>query len=222
VTSRRIATRLKTKSCPFAVEPFNPRMKSRPIKKMAKPVGGDSRQWDTIFSCGPIAPLVGRRARIVRARLDTYRPSPCASGEWTDGAFPVLDPRAFIAQLKPSTNENSRTTRSTDGSSAKTTWKWGTRARQIGRQNTPAQETAPAALQLTAYRDEKTASAPAKRPSQVRSAFRSPGVGLLVGFQAAIVRVLPQGFHDPRRPCPAKICDFSTPWLSRSRSWSAR
>jgi putative ATP-dependent endonuclease of the OLD family len=23
-----------------------------------------------------------------------------------------------------------------------------------------------------------------------------------VGFQAAIVRVLPQGFHDPRRPCP--------------------
>jgi hypothetical protein len=61
-----------------------------------------------------------------------------------------------------------------------------------------------------------TASAPAKRPSQVRSAFRFPGVGLLAGFQAAIVRVLPQGFHDPRRPCPGEICDFSTPWLSRS------
>jgi hypothetical protein len=41
-----------------------------------------------------------------------------------------------------------------------------TRARQIGRQNTPAQETAPAALQLTAYRDERP---PRLRPrGQVR------------------------------------------------------
>jgi hypothetical protein len=40
--------------------------------------------------------LVGRRARIVTARLDTYRPSPCASGEGTDGAFPVLDPQGLL------------------------------------------------------------------------------------------------------------------------------
>jgi hypothetical protein len=101
-----------------------------------------------------LVPLVGRRARIAAARLDTYRPSPWPSGEWTDGAFPRPRSRAFIAKLKPSTNENSRTTRGTDGSSVKATWKWGTRARQIGRQNAPAQETAPAALQLTAYRNE--------------------------------------------------------------------
>jgi hypothetical protein len=31
----------------------------------------------TILSCRPIARLVGRRARIDPARLDTYRPSPC-------------------------------------------------------------------------------------------------------------------------------------------------
>jgi Family of unknown function (DUF5939)/Adenylate and Guanylate cyclase catalytic domain len=49
------------------------------------------------------------------------------------------------------------------------------------------------------------------------SAFRSPGVGLLVGLQAAIVRVLPQGFHDRGGLVQAKMCDFSTPWLSRSR-----
>jgi hypothetical protein len=55
-------------------------------------------------------------------------------------AFLVLDPRAFIAQLKPSTNENSRTTRGTDGSSVKTTWKWGTRAREIGRKLTDIAE----------------------------------------------------------------------------------
>src|SRR5580704_15790017 len=54
-------------------------------------------------------------------------------------------------------------------------------------------------------------SAPAKRPSQVRSAFRSPGVELLVGFQAAIVRVLPQGIHDPRRPCPGENMRFFNP-----------
>jgi hypothetical protein len=44
----------------------------------------------TILDCGSIAPLVGRRARIVTARLDTYGPS------WTDSAFPVLDPRGFL------------------------------------------------------------------------------------------------------------------------------
>jgi hypothetical protein len=38
-----------------------------------------------------------------------------------------------------------------------------------------------------------------------------------VGFQAAIVRVLPQGFRDTGGLVQAKICDFSTPWLSRSR-----
>jgi hypothetical protein len=44
----------------------------------------------------------------------------------------------------------------------------GTRARQIGRQTTPAQETAPAAFQLTAYRDERP---PRLRPrGQVRFA----------------------------------------------------
>jgi hypothetical protein len=43
-----------------------------------------------------------------------------------------------------------------------------TRTRQIGRQTTPAQETAPAALQLTAYRDERP---PRLRPrGQVRFA----------------------------------------------------
>jgi hypothetical protein len=58
--------------------------------------------------------------------------------------------------------------RGTDSSSVEATWKWGTRARQIGRQNTPAQETAPAALQLTAYRDERP---PRLRPrGQVRFA----------------------------------------------------
>jgi hypothetical protein len=50
----------------------------------------------TILGCGSIALLVGRRARIVTARLDTYRPSPCASGEGTDGAFPVLDPQGLF------------------------------------------------------------------------------------------------------------------------------
>jgi hypothetical protein len=32
-----------------------------------------------------------------------------------------------------------------------------------------------------------------------------------VGFQAAIVRVLPQGFHDPRRPCPGENMRFFNP-----------
>src|SRR5580700_844408 len=58
---------------------------------------------------------------------------------------------------------------------------------------------------------DQLASAPAKRPSQVRSTFRSPGVGLLVGFQAAIVRVLSQGIHDPRRPCPGENMRFFNP-----------
>jgi hypothetical protein len=35
----------------------------------------------TIFSCGPIAPLVVRRARTVAAQLDIYRPSPWPFGE---------------------------------------------------------------------------------------------------------------------------------------------
>ena len=35
----------------------------------------------TIVSCGPTAPLVVRRARIVAAQLDIYRPSPWPSGE---------------------------------------------------------------------------------------------------------------------------------------------
>jgi hypothetical protein len=34
-----------------------------------------------------------------------------------------------------------------------------------------------------------------QRPSQVRSAFRSPGAGLPVGFQGTIVRVLPNARH---------------------------
>src|SRR5580658_2550410 len=38
-----------------------------------------------------------------------------------------------------------------------------------------------------------------------------PGLGLLVGFQAAIVRVLPQGFPDPRRPCPGENMRFFNP-----------
>jgi hypothetical protein len=80
-----------------AHEPFNPRMKFQPIKNRIRPSGGDSGKWNTIFSCGPIAPLAGRRARIVAARLDTCRPSPCASGEGTDGAFSVLDPRGFYS-----------------------------------------------------------------------------------------------------------------------------
>jgi hypothetical protein len=38
-----------------------------------------------------------------------------------------------------------------------------------------------------------------------------PGLGLLVGFQAAIVRVLPQGFHDLRRPCEGENMRFFNP-----------
>jgi hypothetical protein len=40
----------------------------------------------TILSCGPIARLVGRRARIVAAPLDTYRPLPCLRGEDGSGS----------------------------------------------------------------------------------------------------------------------------------------
>jgi hypothetical protein len=55
----------------------NPRMKSRPIKKRP-PRGGEVRDGSVaILSCRSIARLVGRRARINAARLDTYRPSPC-------------------------------------------------------------------------------------------------------------------------------------------------
>src|SRR5271165_1276114 len=104
------------------------------------------------------------------------------SGEWTDGAFPVLDPGAFIAQLKPSTNVNSRTTRGTDGSSVKATWKWGTRARQIGRQNTPAQETAPAAALcgLHEHRVKRFAvgPVPAHRVHYGFREHRAKGIGL--------------------------------------------
>jgi hypothetical protein len=32
-----------------------------------------------------------------------------------------------------------------------------------------------------------------------------------VGFQAAIVRVLPQGLHDPRRHCPGENMRFFNP-----------
>jgi hypothetical protein len=32
-----------------------------------------------------------------------------------------------------------------------------------------------------------------------------------VGFQAAIVKVLPQGFHDTRRPCPGENMRFFNP-----------
>jgi len=65
------------------------------IKNCITTVG---RGDDTIFSCGSsIAPLLGRRARIVAARLDIYSPSPCPRREWTDGAFPVLDPRGFYS-----------------------------------------------------------------------------------------------------------------------------
>jgi hypothetical protein len=32
-----------------------------------------------------------------------------------------------------------------------------------------------------------------------------------VGFQAAIVRVLPQGFHDLRRPCEGENMRFFNP-----------
>jgi hypothetical protein len=32
-----------------------------------------------------------------------------------------------------------------------------------------------------------------------------------VGFQAAIVRVLPQAFHDPQRPCPGENMRFFNP-----------
>jgi hypothetical protein len=46
----------------------------------------------TILSCGPIAPLVGRRARIVAARLDTYRPSPCPPASGRTALFPSLTP----------------------------------------------------------------------------------------------------------------------------------
>src|ERR1700693_4550609 len=55
--------------------------------------GGDA----AILSCGSIAPLVGRRARIVAARLDIYRPRHALRREWTDGAFPVLDPTGFYS-----------------------------------------------------------------------------------------------------------------------------
>jgi len=55
----------------------------------------------TILSCG-IAPLVGRHARIVTARLDTYRPSPCPPAR-VDGTalFPSSTPGAFIAHQAP-------------------------------------------------------------------------------------------------------------------------
>jgi hypothetical protein len=53
------------------------------------------------------------------------------------------------------------------------------------------------------------AVAPAQRPSQVRRAFRSPGAGLLVGFQGAIVRVLLQLLLRPRRLIRAIICELS-------------
>jgi hypothetical protein len=41
---------------------------------------------------------------------------------------------------------------------------------------------------------------PRLRPSQVRGAFRSPGVGLPAGFLGAIAGVLPQFFRDCRGP----------------------
>jgi hypothetical protein len=145
-----------------------------------------------------------------RARLDTYRPSPCspASGQ----TVPVLDPRAYsvspftthlvatacrtrgcaprtprtVEQDKPrpdqsaesSTNETARPLRHRRLIS-EDNLEGGTRARQIGRQTTPAQETAPAAFHLTAYRDERP---PRLRPrGQVRFAapFGPRGQGYL-------------------------------------------
>jgi hypothetical protein len=53
----------------------------------------------------------------------------------------------------------------------------------------------PAALQLTAYRNETTASAPAQRPGQAFSAFRSPRrrttCGLPGGYRRGIASILP-------------------------------
>jgi hypothetical protein len=47
------------------------------VAAAASACGGSEAANATILSCGSIAPLVGRRARIVAARLDIYRPSPC-------------------------------------------------------------------------------------------------------------------------------------------------
>jgi transposase len=68
-------------------------------KKTVITVGGGDA---TISSCGPIAPLVGRRARKVAARLDIYRPSPCSPAR-VDGTalFPSSTPGAFIAHQAP-------------------------------------------------------------------------------------------------------------------------
>jgi hypothetical protein len=41
------------------------------------------------------------------------------------------------------------------------------------------------------------------------STFRSPGMGLLVGFQGAIVGVLPQCFRDGGGLVKEKTCEFS-------------
>jgi hypothetical protein len=54
-------------------------------------------QAPTILSCGPIAPLVGRRARIVAARLDTYRPSPCPPARVDGRCFSRPRPQGFYS-----------------------------------------------------------------------------------------------------------------------------
>jgi hypothetical protein len=51
----------------------------------------------TILSCGPIAPLVGWRARIVAARLDTYRPSPCPPARVDGRCFSRPRPQGFYS-----------------------------------------------------------------------------------------------------------------------------
>jgi hypothetical protein len=47
------------------------------------------------LSCGPIVPLVARPARIVAARLYTYRPSPCPPAGGRTALFPSSTPGAF-------------------------------------------------------------------------------------------------------------------------------
>jgi hypothetical protein len=51
----------------------------------------------TILSCGPIAPLAGRRARIVAARLDIYRPSPCPPARVDGRPFSRPRPQGFYS-----------------------------------------------------------------------------------------------------------------------------
>jgi hypothetical protein len=156
-SSHSVGRWLVTTSPPFQSEPSRlrrlmerrqPSLRSRSGPSGFRGPGACPRRR----SCCRRGRMVDFHPSLARSQLAPSVPSPGAPSitargmTATSGRFSPSSTQGFYTQHEREQPDKPRH----DGLSVEATWIWGTRARQIGRQNTPAQETAPAALQLTA------------------------------------------------------------------------